>query len=300
MPEVSFSVVIPYYNRSKQIRRLLLSLKNQTHQALEIFIVDNGSCEEDIKKALLEIRDFPELPLTLVSTLERGNANFARNLGTELSTSSHVAYLDSDDWWDESHLHSAYKLLSTTPTKSTYSSYNIHKPNKILRVKNRGFHKKESACNFLFGKDRGFAQSSGLIIERNAATSCKWSETLKRNQDYDFFIRVQYKTSFCFTGEATVHIDWEHEPTKAIDYQSTLQFFDSTLKSNANKKQRLFYLILTIKESYLRSNGPLYRSQLISRLGQDSKLFALIIKSTPDLFISFLIKIFDEIKSRKN
>lgn len=298
---IQFAVVVPYYNRSEQLHRLLQSVQSQTFPASEIFIVDNGSSVEDIKIAMDVIQSYPQLPIILISTLKRGNANFARNLGTLLSTCTHVAYLDSDDWWEKDHLISALRVLTENAENTlVYSDYNVHKNHQAISVNNRAINYAagENAYDFLFSKNRGFAQSSGLVLPRTYALASPWSPLLKRNQDYDFFIRALDICQAKYTGRATVNIDWHFDVDKAIDYSSIKAFYSNTISSNASKSAQVFFLLLTIKESYIRRNGHEAREFFITELISIAPLYGYIFKLTPSFFMSFAFLLFDKVKTR--
>ncbi len=90
------SVVIPAYNAEGTLRATLDSVLNQSHAALEIIVVDDGST--DATEAIA--RDLARLDprLSVITTPNRGVAA-ARNTGTAASRADYVAPLDADDLW---------------------------------------------------------------------------------------------------------------------------------------------------------------------------------------------------------
>lgn len=93
LPDVS--VVIPAYNRPAMLRRAVASALAQTHDDLEVLVVDDGS-EDDLAAALADIAD-PRL-CVMRHKVNRG-ASAARNTGIAHATAPFVAFLDSDDEW---------------------------------------------------------------------------------------------------------------------------------------------------------------------------------------------------------
>ncbi|MCM1291763.1 MAG: glycosyltransferase family 2 protein [Prevotella sp.] len=93
-----FSIVIPVYNREKELLRCLSSVQRQTYRPLRVILVDNGS--EDGSMRILEDwkekEDRRDFRIDVVSD-PRGGACRARNFGLELVESKWMCFFDSDD-----------------------------------------------------------------------------------------------------------------------------------------------------------------------------------------------------------
>ena len=90
------SVIIPVYNAAAFIDRTLASVRSQTHRALEIIIVDDGSTDDSADR----IRMHAERDERIVF-LQQANHGVAaaRNAALELASSDYVAPIDADDLW---------------------------------------------------------------------------------------------------------------------------------------------------------------------------------------------------------
>jgi glycosyltransferase involved in cell wall biosynthesis len=95
-PSPLVSVVIPSYNRLHCLPRAIASVVGQSHQPLEIIIVDDGSTDGTAGWAATF--DCP-VPFRFVPLERNMGAAAARNRGIELATGTYVAFLDSDDVW---------------------------------------------------------------------------------------------------------------------------------------------------------------------------------------------------------
>ena len=94
MDQPLVSVIVPAYNSSRFIRETVESALRQTHSALEVIVVDDGSTDR----------------VDWVTQLDPGRVTYrwqpnggpasARNLGVRLSRGTYVAFLDSDDVWE--------------------------------------------------------------------------------------------------------------------------------------------------------------------------------------------------------
>ena len=94
------SVVIPTYNRSKELARAIKSVLNQTYQNFEILVVDDGS-EEDLR---VVCDSFNDQRIKFLRNDTHINANVARNRGIKEAQGEYIAMLDSDDEYLPHHL----------------------------------------------------------------------------------------------------------------------------------------------------------------------------------------------------
>jgi len=91
------SVVIPTYNRAHCLARAIDSALAQTHAAIEVVVVDDGST--DATPALLAERYGGDRRVVVVRQDNAGVAR-ARNRALAAASGDFVAFLDSDDvWW---------------------------------------------------------------------------------------------------------------------------------------------------------------------------------------------------------
>ena len=94
------SVVIPVYNAEKYLRGCMDSVLGQTLRELEVICVDDGST--DGSAAILE--EYVEKDSRVrVLRQENAGAGAARNLGIGAACGEYVAFIDADDWAEESY-----------------------------------------------------------------------------------------------------------------------------------------------------------------------------------------------------
>ena len=89
------SVVVPTYNRAALMAATLDSLGRQTHRAVEVVVVDDGSTD-DTEGAVRRWREAVDLETVYLKTANQGAAA-ARNAGVAAARHDWVAFLDSDD-----------------------------------------------------------------------------------------------------------------------------------------------------------------------------------------------------------
>jgi glycosyltransferase involved in cell wall biosynthesis len=87
-----FSVVVPVYNRPRELRELLESLLDQDYPAFEVIIVEDGSSETS-ETIVKQFQD--RLNLRYYSQHNQGQG-FARNFGMEQAQGDYFVLFDSD------------------------------------------------------------------------------------------------------------------------------------------------------------------------------------------------------------
>ena len=99
------SVVIPLYNKEKQVAHTLQSVLRQTFQDFEIVIVDDGSTDHSVEE-VEKVRD------TRIRLVHQQNAGVsaARNRGISEAKYDLIAFLDADDEWKPEYLETQYGL----------------------------------------------------------------------------------------------------------------------------------------------------------------------------------------------
>ena len=128
MPKVS--IIIPIYNTHKYLERCMDSVLNQTLQDIEIILVDDESpddsprmCDE-YAKADTRIK---------VIHKKNGGLGFARNSGIEIATGEYIAFLDSDDYVDETMYQKLYEEAKRVQADTCLCGHtNVDKNNQVV------------------------------------------------------------------------------------------------------------------------------------------------------------------------
>lgn len=100
------SVIVPVYNVEKYLERCLNSLVNQTLEDIQIIVVNDGS--PDNSQEIIERfeKQYPEKLKGYVK--ENGGLSDARNYGMQFIEGEYVAFVDSDDYVDETMYEKLY------------------------------------------------------------------------------------------------------------------------------------------------------------------------------------------------
>lgn len=110
------SVVIPLYNKEKQIAHTLQSVFKQTFQDFEVVVVDDGSTDSSVA----EVEKFSDSRIRLIHQKNAGVAA-ARNRGIEEAKGDLIAFLDADDEWKPEYLATQYHLSQKYPDCNVFA-----------------------------------------------------------------------------------------------------------------------------------------------------------------------------------
>ncbi|MGG5488344.1 glycosyltransferase family 2 protein [Gaetbulibacter sp. PBL-D1] len=229
------SIIIPTYNRAHLIGETLDSVLSQTYTHWECIVVDDGSSDNtaEVVGAFVEKDIRFQYHHRPKDRLPGGNA--ARNYGFELSKGEYINWLDSDDLLSKNKLSEQLKKIINIPfSVSTCKWSRFSTPKRIeFKAKDhifyRNYYSPQSILND-FGKSKSFMPSHAFLVSRDIlGKSGLWNETLKVNQDGEFFVRVIIESSIILFAEyATVYY--------RISEQSSTSSLDNLAKLNESIK----------------------------------------------------------------
>ena len=262
------SIIVPIYNTEQYLGHCLDSIKNQTHQNLEIILIDDGSTDNSGK-----IADDYAKKDSRIQVFHQKNAgqSAARNTGIKNATGEYISFIDSDDEIDQTFIESLldgftedtslsvcgmhYKRLATSSANDVY--INPLRPRKqteskkayllyLLAIDGRMY----SAVNKLydaatvktltFDTSLNFAEDTKFVYDYLAKKSGEPSFVLKPLYIYNFGTDTStIKTS------ATVWANW----------QTSYRYFKKWLGSRPTVKEKfwLHMVHLRWRISFIRS-----------------------------------------------
>jgi glycosyltransferase involved in cell wall biosynthesis len=190
------SILVNCYNSEAYLNQALDSIYAQTYQNFEIILVDNCSTDRTAEISLQY-----DQRLKYVKTAQLMPLYSARNVGLKLVTGSYLAFLDSDDCWNENKLERQVQIIEETSADFVYSSYR-----NIIEVSNQVekflFLSYLRILTFSHTKlTSGFVRRSKLIkkyninlqtviLKTNLIRELQFDDSLNLMGDLDFFFRL--------------------------------------------------------------------------------------------------------------
>lgn len=235
------TVVIPLYNKEKEIEKTVRSVLSQTLAPAEIIVVDDGSTDNGPQI----VRDLDCSLIRLVSQPNSG-VSVARNRGVDQARTPYVAFLDGDDWWDERFLEKQSEMISRYPGCGIYSAaFRVVRHDKSYPAKTRV---KEGVVEDFFRE----AMTSYICIPSAVVIPVKdfqqaggFPAGMKIGEDLYFWIRLASAKPVCFT------------PEPLVNYQATA----SNRSAGSYTAENTAYSF----EDLYRNDGNFYRNEYIAK-----------------------------------
>lgn len=146
MDRVSFSVVIPTFNRAELVKNAIGCALRQTHPPAEVIVVNDGSSDHTA-----EVLASYGNRIKAINQPNQGLSG-ARNAGIQAASNDWVAFLDDDDEYVSERLARAAESIATDPAAG------VHATNSALIASNG-----EETDLF---KLRGYDFTGNILLER--------------------------------------------------------------------------------------------------------------------------------------
>ena len=140
------SVVVPIYNVEKYIKKCMDSLVNQTLQEIQIILVNDGSTDESGNIA----KEYASKYTNKIIYLEKENGGLsdARNFGMRYAEGEYIAFLDSDDYVENTMCEEMYNKAIQEVSDYVECDFVWEYPNKVKKDKRIPYsNKKEMLTN---------------------------------------------------------------------------------------------------------------------------------------------------------
>jgi hypothetical protein len=186
------SIIIPVFNTERWVEDAIRSALEQTIAQVEVVVVNDGSSDESLTRALA----FSDERLTILSQANHG-LSAARNAGILVASAPLIGFLDGDDVWSpkkaERHLNILERLpeVGLTFSWSTYLNEDGETTGQYLT----------SRCHSPVAKDltrRNHVGNGSTSIVRRACfeQAGLFDEEMRSCEDLDMWIRIAAETSF--------------------------------------------------------------------------------------------------------
>ena len=128
-PTPHFSVIIPLYNKEKEVEATIRSVLAQTLGPLEIVVVDDGSTDRSA-----EIVEAIGSPLVRLIRQKNAGECAARNRAMSEARGDYFALVDADDSWKPEFLEEVAAMIAEWPECGIYSTaFDVVSPTGTVR-----------------------------------------------------------------------------------------------------------------------------------------------------------------------
>lgn len=165
------SVVVPVYNTEKYLRRCLDSLVNQTLKDIEIIIINDNS-PDNSKLILDEYEKKYKDKIKVFHNKTNKGIGYNRNLGIKKATGEYIAFVDSDDWVNETMYEKMYNKAKKDNLDLVVCNFH-----KMLEKENDESEEIEPHYKLKYFEDTVLKDKPELLLEVNLAP---WNKLYKK------------------------------------------------------------------------------------------------------------------------
>ena len=135
MKKSLISIIITYYKKKDFILKTFKTINNQTYKNYELIFVYDDEDLTDLKYIKKYITIFKKYKI-IVNKKNYGVSR-SRNIAIKSAQGKYLAFIDSDDMWNNKKLSIQLKLMNYSKADISYTAYNIiDKKDKILGTRN--------------------------------------------------------------------------------------------------------------------------------------------------------------------
>ncbi len=247
------SVIVPTYNYGKFLSRALQSIIKQTHNDIEIIVIDDASTDDtqDI------VKSYPQV------IYKRNSVNLgvsaSRNKGIEIASGDIITFLDADDWLQPDAIERQLPYFAD-PSIGVVYSLGVRFDNttgKILAQWNSKWVHSGIVTDKLFAH---MFMHIGALIRMSVIGNDRFREDMKLSEDWWFFMILSFKCKFQAVKEYLyMYSTHEKQATSVdvisgldIDIQARKEFAEKYKISDTAKKKFAFNMLI--------ENGYWYRN----------------------------------------
>lgn len=237
------SVILTTYNRSALVYESIYSVLNQTYTDLELIIADDGS-EDDTEQV---IRAIPDARIRYYKMPHTGKTAPLKNFSIRQAKGNLVAFIDSDDCWNDNKLEKQVKLLTEQPGIGfSITDAVTFKDSAILSA--RTYHHKQGIeCASIFNRlkeNRFVVYNPTLVLRRDCLEKTGWfDEEMSFGSDYHFNMRLawHYKAGIIYESLLwrRLHDSNESSQIPVENYQGYIHTFEYLYSQNMVSKKYL-------------------------------------------------------------
>lgn len=242
-----FSVIIPLYNKEKDIAATLNTLFSQTFVDFEAVVVNDGSTDN----SELVVKNFKDKHILFFNKENEGVAA-TRNYAVNKATAEYIVFLDADDFWHPTHLENLNNLAINFPEQNWYAtayekkySNSLCEPLKSPIMTNKAGWMGVISNYFENSLVDPLAWTSAVCMRKSFFLQLNGFDTTITNgagEDTDMWIRAALASSlaFCTSISSRHNLDSSnrisHTPTKNRVFMNPDNYLEASQKIPFLKK----------------------------------------------------------------
>ena len=181
------SIILPVYNGANFLEQSIESCLTQTHQNIELIIVND--CSTDDSLTIAGKYQKKDSRVKIINNIINKKLPASLNLGHAAATGSFITWTSHDNWYAPDALQQLLSILKNNNAGVAYSNVNIVNTDGSVARK----HTFPNPANILFGNVIG---SCFLYRKAVFETVGGYDENLFLLEDYDFWLKATLNFKF--------------------------------------------------------------------------------------------------------
>lgn len=181
------SIIVPVYNREKELDKCVSSLVNQSFKDLEIILVDDGSTDSSPRLCDEYAEKYEKLKVFHNSNM---GVSETRNFGLNKAFGDYICFIDSDDYIDENYIEKLHSSITSGDYSiSVCDYYEVGENNKI-------------ACSLAYDEKEfsSIKLLNDILYSRTTNSFC-WGRMWKKDILKESFKNISYCEDTVFNVE---------------------------------------------------------------------------------------------------
>ena len=211
------SIIMPNYNSAKFIKDTIDSVVAQTYQNWELIIVDDCSSDDSLEI----IQQYEDSRIRVIKNTVNSGAAISRNNAIEAANGRWIAFLDSDDLWEQNKLTTQLEFMIEKKCSFSFTHYYFDKNDGDLRE----FSPKKDEYDYNDILKHCYIACPTVIYDRSILGKVYMPTEAVKREDFGCWLRIlkQNVNAHCLHKCLTtvkIHTDSvSYDKTKMIKYQ---------------------------------------------------------------------------------
>lgn len=213
---IKVSIVMASYNYEKLIGKAIDSVISQSYNDWELIIVDDGSTDNSVNI----IRNYVDSNSKIKMYQHKNGVNKGLKeslfLGLKHSKGQYIAFLESDDWWENNYLEEKINVLKKVPSiEFIFNDVEIFSDEKMdLSWFNNYFKwqkevlnslKMPCKCSKFFTKKNFVPTFSCVFVKKKTLLKCDFNSPVDALLDFWLWSQLSSKTDFYYIDKILTH-----------------------------------------------------------------------------------------------
>ncbi len=195
MQDTKISIIVTCFNHEKYITTAIESIIAQTYKNWELFVVDDGSIDNSQKKIIIYAEKYDNIHFLHHENFANKKLRKTLELGLNSVNDEYIAFLEGDDYWENTYLEEKIKIINDNPGISIlFNEINLVGDEKKVaeRLEYTNVNKENWYKNigFIFLKKNIIPTFSCVLIKKSKLLECDFNTPFDAYLDWWLWVQI--------------------------------------------------------------------------------------------------------------